>query len=61
MPWRRPWRVATSGSPYLEALVATVREEMAAKRDRSAPAEHRVLHDLGYLGWSELLAYRPAG
>ena len=39
MPWRRPWRVATSGSPYLEALVATVREEMAAKRDRSAPAE----------------------
>ena len=53
--------MATSGSPYLEALVATVREEMAAKRDRSAPAEHRVLHDLGYLGWSELLAYRPAG
>src|SRR5262249_272024 len=52
-------RIATEGSPYLEALVAAVREEVAAERDAGPPAEHRQLRDLGYTGWSELLAYRP--
>jgi class 3 adenylate cyclase len=47
------------GNPYLEALGAAVREEVAASRDGGPPAEHRVLRDLGYAGWSDLLAYRP--
>ena len=52
---------------WIQALwagdVAAVREELAAKRDGGPPAEHRALRDLGYTGWSELLAYcpRPAG
>jgi class 3 adenylate cyclase/tetratricopeptide (TPR) repeat protein len=50
-------RIAVKGSRYLEALVAAVREEVTAKRDGGRPAEHRMLRDLGYNGWSELLAY----
>ena len=50
-------RIGAKGSPYLEALVAAVREEVVAKRDGGRPAEHRMLRDLGYTGWSELLAY----
>jgi len=51
-------RVAEKGSRYLEALVAAIREEMAAARGGPAPT-HRMLRELGYLGWSQLLAYRP--
>jgi len=56
-------RLAVRGNPYLDALVSAVREELAAKRDGGPPAEHRALRDLGYTGWSELLAYcpRPTG
>jgi len=50
-------RIAAKSSPYLEALVAAVREEVAAKRDGGRPAKHRMLRNLGYTGWSELLAY----
>ena len=50
-------RIAVNDSPYLDALVAAVREEVTAKRDGGRPAEHRRLRDLGYTGWSELLAY----
>jgi hypothetical protein len=41
-------------------LVAAIREEMAAARDGPTPT-HRVLRELGYWGWSQLLAYRPEG
>jgi tetratricopeptide (TPR) repeat protein len=51
-------RVARKGSRYLEALVAAIREEMAAARGGPAPS-HRMLRDLGYSGWSQLTAYRP--
>jgi class 3 adenylate cyclase len=51
-------RVTARGSRYLEALVAAIREEMAASRSGPAPT-HRALRDLGYWGWSRLLAYRP--
>jgi class 3 adenylate cyclase/tetratricopeptide (TPR) repeat protein len=52
-------RVAAKGSPYVEALVAAIREEMAAARGGPTPV-HRMLRELGYVGWSQLLAYRPA-
>jgi len=51
-------RVAEKGSRYLEALVAAIREEMAAARGGPAPT-HRMLRELGYRGWSQLLAHRP--
>jgi len=51
-------RIAEKGSRYLEALVAAIREEMAVARGGPGPT-HRKLRDLGYLGWSQLLAYRP--
>jgi hypothetical protein len=51
-------RVAARGSPYLEALLEAIREEMAAARGEPAPA-HARLRELGYAGWSQLLAYRP--
>ena len=54
-------RIADKGSPYLQALVAAVREEVTAKRDGGRPAEHRMLRDLGYAGWSELLAHSHPG
>jgi tetratricopeptide (TPR) repeat protein len=52
-------RIAEKRSPYLEALVAAIREETAAARGGPAPT-HRMLRQLGYLGWSQLLAYRPS-
>ncbi|GGF40784.1 adenylate cyclase [Aliidongia dinghuensis] len=53
-------RVAAQGnSRYVAALVAGVREEMTAARGGAA-ATHRMLRELGYRGWSRLLAYRPA-
>jgi len=52
-------RVVVKGSPYLDALVAAIREEMAAARGGPAP-RHEKLRDLGYVGWSQLLAYRPS-
>ena len=52
-------RVAAHGSPYLEALLAAIREEMAAAQGGPAPAHGR-LRELGYAGWSQLLRYRPA-
>jgi class 3 adenylate cyclase/tetratricopeptide (TPR) repeat protein len=52
-------RIAAKGNPYLEALVAAAREEIAAKRGGGPPAEHRALRNLGYTGWSELLAHCP--
>ena len=51
-------RVAERGSRYLEALVTAIREEMAAARGGPAPT-HRMLQELGYRGWSQLLAHRP--
>jgi hypothetical protein len=52
-------RVAAHGSPYLEALLAAIHEEVAAAQGGPAPAHGR-LRELGYAGWSELLRYRPA-
>jgi hypothetical protein len=52
-------RIAENGSPYLEALVAAIREEIAAPRGGPAP-RHTMLRELGYVGWSQLLAYRPS-
>jgi tetratricopeptide (TPR) repeat protein len=51
-------RIAARGSPYLEALVAAIDEEMRAARGGPAPT-HGPLRALGYLGWSQLLAHRP--
>jgi hypothetical protein len=53
-------RTATKGSPYLDALVHAIREEIDAARGTGPPAEHRRLRELGYLGWSQLLSHRPA-
>jgi class 3 adenylate cyclase/tetratricopeptide (TPR) repeat protein len=52
-------RIVTKGSPYVEALVVAIREEMAAARGGPAP-RHGKLRELGYMGWSQLLAYRPS-
>ena len=52
-------RIAGTESRYLQALAIAIREEMAAALGGPAPA-HRMLRDLGYSGWSQLLAYRPA-
>lgn len=52
-------RSATKGSPYLDALVHAIREEIDAARGTGPPAEHRRLRELGYLGWSQLLSHRP--
>ena len=52
-------RIAGTDSRYLHALVAAIREEMAETRGGPAPA-HQLLRELGYGGWSQLLAYRPA-
>jgi class 3 adenylate cyclase/tetratricopeptide (TPR) repeat protein len=52
-------RIVAKGSPYVEALVAAIREEMAAARGGPAPRHDR-LRELGYRGWSQLLAYRPS-
>jgi class 3 adenylate cyclase/tetratricopeptide (TPR) repeat protein len=52
-------RLAVKGNPYLEALVSAIHEEMAAARGGQKPA-HRMLRELGYLGWSQLLAYRAS-
>ena len=53
-------RVAAKGdSRYVPALVAAIREEVRAARGGPA-ATHRMLKELGYAGWSQLLSYRPA-
>ena len=53
-------RVAAKGdSRYVPALVAAIREEVRAARGGPA-ASHRMLKELGYAGWSQLLSYRPA-
>jgi class 3 adenylate cyclase/tetratricopeptide (TPR) repeat protein len=52
-------RIAAHGSPYLDALLEAIREERAAAHGGPAPA-HRRLRELGYVGWSQLLAHRPA-
>jgi hypothetical protein len=49
---------AKGGSRYVAALVAAIQEEMAAARGGTA-ATHRMLQELGYVGWSRLLSYRP--
>ena len=49
---------AKSDSRYIAALVAAIREEMVAARG-GIPTTHRVLQELGYMGWSRLLSYRP--
>lgn len=51
-------RVAQKGSGYVEALVAAIREEKAAAFGGPEPT-HRMLRELGYRGWSQLLSYRP--
>jgi len=51
-------RVAAHGSPYLEALLGAIHEEMDAARGGPAPAHGR-LRELGFAGWSQLLRYRP--
>jgi hypothetical protein len=51
-------RVAARGSPYLEALLRAIHEEMGAARGGSAPT-HGKLRELGYARWSQLLAHRP--
>lgn len=50
---------AAQGSPFLRALAAAVREELAARQGGPA-ATHAALRGLGYRGWSTLLAWRPA-
>ena len=50
---------AKGGSRYVAALVAAIREVMIAARGGPA-ARHRMLRDLGYMGWSRLLSHRPA-
>ena len=55
----QPIERAGTESRYLRALVAAIREEMAAARGGQAPA-HTMLRELGFCGWSQLLAYRPA-
>jgi class 3 adenylate cyclase/tetratricopeptide (TPR) repeat protein len=52
-------RIAAHGSPYLDALLEAIREEMSAARGGPAPM-HGHLRQLGYVGWSQLLAHRPA-
>jgi hypothetical protein len=53
-------QVAAKGSTYFVALVAALREEIAAARGGATPT-HAALRQLGYLGWSRLIAYRPPG
>jgi serine/threonine protein kinase/tetratricopeptide (TPR) repeat protein len=51
-------RLAARGSAYLDALLAAIREESAAARGGAKPT-HLALQQLGYVGWSRLLAHRP--
>ena len=37
-----------------------LREELAAREGGPAP-QHAALREIGYLGWSEMLRFRPAG
>ena len=52
-------RVAARGSPHLEALLGAIHEEMGAAREGPVPTHGR-LRELGYAGWSQLPAHRPA-
>jgi len=47
-----------SAAPMLGAFADAIREEMAAAKGGRRPAHHR-LRELGYIGLSELLSYRP--
>jgi hypothetical protein len=47
-----------SAAPMLGALAEAIREEMAAAKGGPRPAHGR-LRELGYVGLSELLSYRP--
>jgi hypothetical protein len=51
-------RVAARGSPYLDALLGAIREELRAARYGPAPT-HGALRALGYAGWRQLLAHHP--
>jgi hypothetical protein len=47
-----------SAAPMLGALAEAIREEMSAAKGGRRPAHGR-LRELGYVGLSELLSYRP--
>lgn len=58
VPLRRLEEVGSKGGKLCAALALGIREEMAAARGGPRP-EHTALSELGYLGLSELLSYRP--
>jgi tetratricopeptide (TPR) repeat protein len=55
-----PWfdELAAKEAPLLSAFAAALREEIAAAKGGPSPA-HRELRALGYVGFSEILSYRP--
>lgn len=53
-------RMAAGSHRYAEALAAALREELAA-RDGGPPPLHAALHEIGYVGYSEVLRFRPSG
>jgi len=50
--------MAAGSHRYAEALTAALREELAA-RDGGPPAGHTALLEMGYVGISEMLRFRP--
>jgi hypothetical protein len=52
-------RRAANSDRFCGAMAAALREELAA-RDGGPPARHEALRQLGYVGFSELLRFRPA-
>lgn len=55
---RRFDELAAKGAPLLGAFAAAVREEIAAAGGGPVPTHH-ALRSLRYLGFSQLLSYRP--
>jgi len=53
-------RRAANSDRFSGALAAALREELAARAGGPAP-QHAALREIGYLGWSEMLRFRPAG
>jgi len=51
---------AANSDRFSGAMAAALREELAA-RDGGPPARHAALREIGYVGFSEMLRYRPAG
>jgi hypothetical protein len=51
-------RLASGSNRLAGALAAALREELAA-RDGGSPARHAALREMGYLGVSEMLRFRP--